>query len=188
METQVAVVCLMIGNSVFQATGVAVDAATGDVFVVGRFGDAHPGTAVAFDRRSRTFPGLLNAGLDCWLGCGGKGGACADWCGTAGACCRREDGSYTNAAGDEAEEVYLKQLDDGDWRNVPGMVRVSLGLYTTFEDLETLCEALTEIAQNADKLRAAYTQKMDGSYVRNDENAHTILEQRPFVLSPQSAR
>ncbi|MBR58537.1 MAG: hypothetical protein CMH54_11010 [Myxococcales bacterium] len=88
---------------------------------------------------------------------------------------------------DKAEEVYLKQLDDGDWRNVPGMVRVSLGVYSTMEDLDTLCEALTEISQNADKLRAAYTQKMDGSFVRNDDNAERVLNQRPFVLSPQSA-
>jgi selenocysteine lyase/cysteine desulfurase len=83
---------------------------------------------------------------------------------------------------DAAEAKYLAELDEDDWRHVPGMVRVSLGLYTTSDDLKVLIAALTEIAERRDDLLAAYEQKMDGSYVRKDAEAASILSQRPFNL------
>lgn len=83
---------------------------------------------------------------------------------------------------DAAEAKYLAELDEDDWRHVPGMVRVSLGLYTTSDDLKVLIAALTEISERRDDLLAAYEQKMNGSYVRKDPDACSILEQRPFHL------
>jgi selenocysteine lyase/cysteine desulfurase len=83
---------------------------------------------------------------------------------------------------DEAEAKYLAELDEDDWRHVPGMVRVSLGLYTTLEDLEVLVEALTEISEHSEDLVEAYEQKMDGSYVRKDVQAEVVLNDSPFHL------
>ena len=84
--------------------------------------------------------------------------------------------------GKEAEEEYLDQLDAGDWRYVPGMVRVSLGLYSTMEDLEVLALALEEISARHKDLEAAYEHQVSGAFVRKNEDARKLLDSRPFTL------
>jgi len=83
---------------------------------------------------------------------------------------------------DEAEAKYLTELDEDDWRHVPGMVRASLGLYSTVEDLEVLVMALSEISERSEELTNAYEQHMDGSYIRKDKAAEAILNESPFQL------
>jgi hypothetical protein len=57
----------------------------------------------------------------------------------------------------EAEEVR-SMIIRGDRRDVPGMVRVSFGLYNTFEDIDRLVSALREIA--AGQYKGAYYQNI----------------------------
>jgi selenocysteine lyase/cysteine desulfurase len=45
----------------------------------------------------------------------------------------------------EGFEAYKTQVRGGDRRNLPGFVRVSLGLYNTDEDIEYLATALETI-------------------------------------------
>jgi len=86
----------------------------------------------------------------------------------------------------QAEARYMEDLNRGDWRTVPGMVRASLGLYSTMEDLDVLEIALREMVQRKDELIDAYEQKLDGSFVRKDEKARQTLEMRPFQLRQPS--
>ena len=82
----------------------------------------------------------------------------------------------------DSEQAYLDQLDEGDWRYVPGMVRVSLGVYSTLEDLEVLAEALEEISARGEDLVEAYEHAISGAFVRKDPEARKVLETRPFTL------
>jgi selenocysteine lyase/cysteine desulfurase len=45
------------------------------------------------------------------------------------------------------EEQMVSNIQQGDWRNVPGAVRASLGIHNTPQDIVTLVEALTCISR-----------------------------------------
>ena len=49
------------------------------------------------------------------------------------------------------ERDYLTSLAAGDRRTVPGMVRASLGIYSTRDDMDALTAALTELARDRDR-------------------------------------
>jgi selenocysteine lyase/cysteine desulfurase len=59
-------------------------------------------------------------------------------------CAQPYVGSLLEIPPEEFEE-YKKQVRGGDRRNLPGFVRVSLGLYNTDEDIEYLATALETI-------------------------------------------
>jgi selenocysteine lyase/cysteine desulfurase len=82
----------------------------------------------------------------------------------------------------KAEQQYMDDLNRGDWRTVPGMVRASLGLYSTLEDLDVLESALREMVERKEELIAAYEQQLDGSFLRRELAARQTLELRPFQL------
>ena len=44
-------------------------------------------------------------------------------------------------------EEYRRQIVDGDWSQLPGLVRVSLGLYNTKEEVDQLVQMLLRISQ-----------------------------------------
>ncbi|MCC6999116.1 MAG: aminotransferase class V-fold PLP-dependent enzyme [Deltaproteobacteria bacterium] len=62
------------------------------------------------------------------------------------------------------ERDYLTSLAAGDRRTVPGMVRASLGLYSTRDDMDALTAALSELARDRDRIIKRYRQAVDGSF------------------------
>ncbi len=62
------------------------------------------------------------------------------------------------------EKRYLGEMSSGDRRTIPGMVRASLGIYSTRDDVDALIAALTQLAKNPDKILARYEQALDGSF------------------------
>jgi selenocysteine lyase/cysteine desulfurase len=63
-----------------------------------------------------------------------------------------------------ADQLYRQDLRRGDRRRIPGMVRASLGVYSTEEDVELLGRALEELVADAERVRASYEEAIDGSY------------------------
>ena len=65
-------------------------------------------------------------------------------------------------------ELDLSEIEESkqqDFINLKrGMVRASVSLYNTLEDIQSLCEALTEIIERVDDLRPLYQAQADGSY------------------------
>ena len=51
---------------------------------------------------------------------------------------------------------------------LPGMVRASLGAYSTIEDVDALCSALNNLLDNRERVLALYEKDADGTYLRND--------------------
>ncbi|HTM22301.1 MAG TPA: aminotransferase class V-fold PLP-dependent enzyme [Kofleriaceae bacterium] len=64
----------------------------------------------------------------------------------------------------DAERRVREQLARGDRRAIPGMVRASLGIYSTADDIEALAEALTELGATRDQVLSRYQADVDGTY------------------------
>jgi selenocysteine lyase/cysteine desulfurase len=64
---------------------------------------------------------------------------------------------------DEAMAAYAGQIRAGDRTNLPGFVRVSVGLYNTFEEIAYLADALGEIAARGPRGRYRFD-KASGQY------------------------
>lgn len=67
-----------------------------------------------------------------------------------------------------ADELYRQDLRRGDRRRVPGLVRASLGVYSTAEDIELLGRALETLIANAERVRTSYQEDLDGSFRLNE--------------------
>lgn len=65
---------------------------------------------------------------------------------------------------EETENRYRQEVSCGDRRNVPGMVRASLGLYSTEDDIEALGTALEALVEVRDSIAARYQAGLDGVY------------------------
>jgi len=65
-------------------------------------------------------------------------------------------------------EDFELSLQMGDRRDMPGMVRASLGVYTLPEDVERLHAAIDWVTQNLDRLRGEYEVDYEGVAVRRD--------------------
>jgi len=66
---------------------------------------------------------------------------------------------------DEAtENRYRHEVSCGDRRNVPGMVRASLGLYSTADDIEALGSALETLVSRREEMARRYRPGLDGVY------------------------
>jgi selenocysteine lyase/cysteine desulfurase len=64
----------------------------------------------------------------------------------------------------QTEESYRREMLCGDRRNIPGMVRASLGIYSTLDDIEILGEALERLVERADEMRSRYRADLDGTF------------------------
>jgi len=74
---------------------------------------------------------------------------------------------YVNAllhVDEETENRYHQEIACGDRRNVPGMVRASLGLYSTGDDIEALATALETLVKSRDSIVKRYEAGLDGVY------------------------
>ena len=65
---------------------------------------------------------------------------------------------------DQTEASYREEMLCGDRRNIPGMVRASLGVYSTREDVEALGHALEELVRRAAEMRGRYQGDRDGTF------------------------
>ncbi len=66
--------------------------------------------------------------------------------------------------GHEEEKCFRAQMVQGDRRNIPGMVRASLGVYSTADDVAVLGDALESFKKDADRIASRYSVHMDGTY------------------------
>lgn len=66
---------------------------------------------------------------------------------------------------EQTEASYRREMLCGDRRNVPGMVRASLGVYSTEDDVEALGEALERLAKRADEMAGRYVGGLDGRFL-----------------------
>jgi selenocysteine lyase/cysteine desulfurase len=64
----------------------------------------------------------------------------------------------------EAERGYLDEMQRGDRRHVPGMVRLSLGIYSTRDDVGVATEALAELVRHREAIVASYQPTMEGGF------------------------
>jgi selenocysteine lyase/cysteine desulfurase len=64
----------------------------------------------------------------------------------------------------QTEASYRREMLCGDRRNIPGMVRASLGVYSTEEDVEALGDAVERLAKRADEMRERYSVDLHGTY------------------------
>jgi cysteine desulfurase/selenocysteine lyase len=67
---------------------------------------------------------------------------------------------------DATEAAFRRDLSDGDRRSVPGMVRASLGVYSTVDDIEDLSQALEALWASREAVMAAYEVARDGTWHR----------------------
>lgn len=65
---------------------------------------------------------------------------------------------------EETENRYRHEISCGDRRNVPGMVRASLGLYSTEEDIEALGRALETLVERRNDIAERYRPGLDGVF------------------------
>ncbi len=65
---------------------------------------------------------------------------------------------------EETENRYRSEIACGDRRHVPGMVRASLGLYSTPDDIEALGTALETLVQSRDRITGRYEPRLDGHF------------------------
>jgi cysteine desulfurase / selenocysteine lyase len=65
---------------------------------------------------------------------------------------------------EQTEASYRREMLCGDRRNVPGMVRASLGIYSTSDDIEALGIALERLVSDIDQVRQKYEADLDGTY------------------------
>ncbi len=72
----------------------------------------------------------------------------------------------------EVDEARVQQCADeqavGDRRNIPGMVRASLGVYSTEEDIDALVDALEDLIENRERVARMYQADADGTFRRKD--------------------
>lgn len=68
----------------------------------------------------------------------------------------------------EAEEAYRRQVSAGDRSALPGMVRLSFGLYNTRDDVDAACAALADAVRRRDRIREAYLVDRSGNARRRD--------------------
>lgn len=66
--------------------------------------------------------------------------------------------------GVEEEKCFRTQMVAGDRRNIPGMVRASLGIYSTPDDVEALGQALEAFIKDGREIAGRYSVHMDGTY------------------------
>lgn len=74
------------------------------------------------------------------------------------------------------EEVlgeYIRQVKNGDRKNLPGLVRISFGIYNTKEEIDYLISALNEIFNNGPKLKYVID-KNSGEYF--PENSQSQID------------
>jgi len=64
------------------------------------------------------------------------------------------------------EQRYLHEMECGDRRHVPGMVRASLGIYSTRADVDALADALSDLTRHRDTVAATWEARLDGSFHR----------------------
>ena len=70
------------------------------------------------------------------------------------------------AISSDEEHRYLAEMQHGERRRIPGMVRASFGLYSTREDVDALVAGVSELAREKDRIAAAYEGHPSGEYVR----------------------
>lgn len=66
-----------------------------------------------------------------------------------------------------AAQTIRTQMAQGDWRGMPGMLRVSFGLYNTERDVDRLVDALQQIARG--EVRGRYVQDQASGECRLDD-------------------
>ncbi len=64
----------------------------------------------------------------------------------------------------QTEASYRHEMLCGDRRNIPGMVRASLGIYSTAEDIEALGDALEGLIGRSAEIQERYRADLDGTY------------------------
>lgn len=69
---------------------------------------------------------------------------------------------------DATEDAYRSEMQSGDRRHIPGMVRASLGIYSTEADIEVLGSALSTLVSERDRVNAAYEMGIDGTARRRE--------------------
>jgi selenocysteine lyase/cysteine desulfurase len=69
---------------------------------------------------------------------------------------------------EETERSYRKDILCGDRRSIPGMVRASLGVYSTAADVDALGAALDELQRRRDEISRRYRADLDGTFRRSD--------------------
>ncbi len=67
-----------------------------------------------------------------------------------------------------ASTTFREEMLCGDRRNIPGMVRASLGVYSTREDIDALGAAIEDLLARRDDVEAAYDVDMSGTFRRKD--------------------
>jgi cysteine desulfurase / selenocysteine lyase len=78
---------------------------------------------------------------------------------------------YINALLELAPDEQKKLREDmrcGNRSNLPGMVRASLGVYSTADDIEALGQAIEALVRDADEVAASYDVDLDGTWRRKD--------------------
>ncbi len=68
----------------------------------------------------------------------------------------------------EQQAIFEKAVDDGDSSNTPGMVRASLGIYTSAEDIDRSLAVMAWIIKNRKRIREEYYVDSHGSALRRD--------------------
>lgn len=69
---------------------------------------------------------------------------------------------------DQTEACYRQEMLCGDRRHIPGMVRVSLGVYSSEDDIEALGAALERLVVRADEMASRYVAGLDGTFRLSD--------------------
>ncbi len=72
---------------------------------------------------------------------------------------------------DAQEHRYLAEMQHGERRNVPGMVRASFGLYSTQADVDALVAGVTELAREKERVLASYEAHVSGEFTRRGVGA-----------------
>lgn len=70
---------------------------------------------------------------------------------------------------DERAAQCQDEMASGDYREIPGMVRASLGVYSTLEDIEALGQAIEQLLADRDRIEPIYRLHLDGTFQRADE-------------------
>jgi len=63
---------------------------------------------------------------------------------------------------------YNRAMADGDRRDMPGMVRASLGIYSRPDDIAALGDALERLVRDRERVLASYQADRDGTWRRRD--------------------
>jgi len=74
----------------------------------------------------------------------------------------------------QTEASYRHEMLCGDRRQIPGMVRASLGVYSTEQDIEALGSALEELTRHASVIRERYEVDLGGAYRLRGVDEHPV--------------